>query len=230
MVAETLPKVLLIEDAEELALQLQKRLEKEGFTTDLAHDGATGSEMLERFKYDVVVVDWELPGMAGPEIIESFRSSGGVTPMLMLTGKGELADKTVGFRAGADDYLTKPFSADELMLRLKALLRRAPAYRENTLKFENLTLNSDAAAVSVGNHNLSLQRLEFRLLEFFLQNLGRPYTAEAILDRVWPADSEASIETVRGYIKTLRKKLSDVDGPAIQNIYGLGYKIGKSEE
>lgn len=226
-----LPKVLIIEDEIELAVKLKKLLDEEGFTTDLAHDGLVGAAMLEQYVYDVAVVDWNLPGMVGPQIIQDFRNRGGSTPVLMLTGESELQSKVVGFESGADDYLTKPFSSRELSLRLKALLRRPVDFKKNVLQLGLLTLNVDTATATLGEQELVLQRLEYRLLEFLMRNKGKTFTAEALLDRVWPADSEASVETVRGYIKTLRKKLSTIaPQPSIRNIYGLGYKIDVTDD
>lgn len=231
MVSKKLPKVLLVEDERELATKLAKRLEREGFTTDAVHDGLTGLRMLKQYVYDVVVADWNMPAMSGPEMIEAFRRDGGVTPVIMLTGKHEIGDKVAGFQAGADDYLTKPFEADELIVRLRALIRRAPTYKTNVLEMGILKVDVDASTAFMGEHELQLQRLEFRLLEFLLRHPGQTFTADALLDRVWPADSEASTETVRGYIKTLRKKLSQRgDKPRIRNLYGLGYKIDLTDD
>lgn len=226
-----MPKILIIEDEIELAVNLKKMLDDEGFTTDLAHDGLIGAAMLEQYQFDLVIVDWNLPGLQGPEIIEAFRKRGGCTPILMLTGEGDIKNKVVGFESGADDYLTKPFAGKELTLRLKALLRRPLEFKKNILQLGALQLDVDASTASMGEQMLNLQRLEYRLLEFFMRNIGKTYTAEALLDRVWPADSEASVETVRGYIKTLRKKLSaEGPQPSIRNIYGLGYKIDLSDD
>lgn len=227
----SLPKLLIIEDEVELAVKLKKLLDEEGFTTDLVHDGLVGAAMLEQYQFDLIIVDWNLPGLQGPEIIEQFRSRGGNTPIIMLTGESDLKNKEVGFEAGADDYLTKPFAGKELILRLKALLRRPVEFKKNVLQLGPLQLDVDASVATVGDEPLNLQRLEYRLLEFLMRNNGKTYTAEMLLDRVWPADSEASVETVRGYIKTLRKKLGAVcSKPCIRNIYGLGYKIDLSNE
>lgn len=226
-----MPKVLIIEDEVELAVKLKKLLDEEGFTTDLAHDGLIGAAMLEQYVFDLVIVDWNLPGLQGPEIIQQFRRRGGSTPIIMLTGQDDISNKVVGFESGADDYLTKPFAGRELSLRLKALLRRPVEFKKNILQLGELQLDVDSSTATMAGHTLNLQRLEYRVLEFLMRNVGKTYTAEALLDRVWPADSDASVETVRGYIKTLRKKLGAVaPQPSIRNIYGLGYKIDNTHE
>lgn len=217
---------MLVEDERELAAKLAKRLEQDGFTTDTVFDGLTGLQMLEQFIYDIVVADWNMPELSGPQMIEAYRRSGGMTPIIMLTGKSELQDKSVGFQSGADDYLTKPFEADELIMRMRALLRRGPTYKSNLLQLGPLSLDLDASTAHIGDTELILQRLEFRLLEFLVRHQGQTFSADQLLDRVWPADSEASPETLRGYVKTLRKKLAAAgDQPKIRNLYGLGYKI-----
>jgi DNA-binding response OmpR family regulator len=219
-----------VEDDPNLSRQLQKLLESESYTVDTASDGGLGLAMLEQYQYDVIVMDWKLPVMEGPELVRTYRAEGGLTPIIMLTAEAEIHQKETGFDAGADDYLTKPFNSRELSARLKALLRRAPVVPNNILKLAELTLDVEAHSAELAGVQLKLQKLEFCLLEFLMKNAGKVYTVETILERVWPADSEASIETVRGYIKTLRKKMLAVsEKPTIRNLHGQGYKLDAME-
>ncbi len=221
-----MPRILIIEDDLDLSERLRRSLEQQGFTTDVANDGDTGLLMLKQYKYDAAILDWNMPGATGPEIAARFRKDGGTVPLIMLTGESEIKHKEIGFGAGVDDYVTKPFNVKELTLRLNALLRRAPKYRENVLVLGDLKVDVDSSTVHLAGEELTLQRLEFRLLEFFARHPGHTYSAEALLEHVWPADSDASIETVRSYIKTLRKKMAaHAESPTIRNIYGLGYKL-----
>ncbi len=221
-----LPRILIVEDDRELCRQLQKLLEAETYIVDTANDGIGGLAMLEQYKYDAVVMDWNMPLMEGPEVVRSFRAQGGSTPIIMLTGQGDINNKEECFEAGVDDYLTKPFNSRELYVRLKALLRRAPVLTTNRLTVGDLSIDIDAHSAEFAGADLKLQRLEFLLLEFLMRNVGKVFTVETILERVWPADSEASIETVRGYIKTLKKKMLAIsEKPAIRNLHGLGYKL-----
>lgn len=222
----TLPRILIVEDDKDLCRQLQKLLETETYTVDTASDGEGGLAMLEQYMYELIVLDWRLPLMEGPEIARRYRAGGGATPILMLTAEGDIDSKEKGFEAGADDYLTKPFNARELSARVKALLRRSPVLTMNVHKMGELELDLEGRTVTFQGIDVRLQKLEFALLEFLIRNQAKVFTVEVLLERVWPSDSEASIETVRGYIKTLRKKLMAVgDNPTIRNLHGQGYKL-----
>lgn len=221
-----LPRILIVEDDKELCRQLQKFLESETYTVDTALDGEVGLAMLEQYAYELVLLDWRLPLLEGPEIARRFRARGGNTPILMLTAEGDIESKEKGFEAGADDYLTKPFDTRELAARVKALLRRAPMVTMNVFKIGALELDIERHTVTFEGIDIKLQKLEFGLLEFLMRNQGKVFTVEMLLERVWPSDSDASIETVRGYIKTLRKKLLTVgENPTIRNLHGQGYKV-----
>ena len=222
----SLPRILIVEDDKELCRQLQKLLESQTYTVDTASDGAGGLAMLEQYSYELIVLDWRLPLMEGPEIARRHRARGGATPILMLTAEGDMDSKEKGFEAGVDDYLTKPFDARELVARVKALLRRAPVMTMNVFKIGDLELDVERHTVNFQGIDIKLQKLEFGLLEFLMRNQGKVFTVEVLLERVWPSDSDASIETVRGYIKTLRKKLLAVgENPTIRNLHGQGYKL-----
>lgn len=222
----TLPRILIVEDDKDLCRQLKRFLEAETYTVDTALDGEVGLVMLQQYQYELIVLDWHLPFLEGPEIARRYRSRGGNTPILMLTAEGEIESKEKGFEAGADDYLTKPFHTRELAARVKALLRRAPLVTMNVFKIGELELDIERHTVTFQGIDIKLQKLEFGLLEFFMRNQGKVFTVEILLERVWPSFSDASIETVRSYIKTLRKKLLAVgENPTIRNLHGQGYKL-----
>src|SRR5262249_34515364 len=159
-------KILIVEDDKQLSSLLVDWLTGEGDVPDPVYKGTDGLERLQFYKYDVVVVDWELPGLGVAEVCKQFRNSGGQTPVIMLTGKKEIEEKETGLDAGADDYLTKPFHMKELSARLRALLRRSPAVSKTVLTAGHLTLNPTSRQVLINDEEISLQPKEFALLEF----------------------------------------------------------------
>ena len=225
-----LPRILIVEDDEILCGRLEKLLEAEKYTVDATNDGADGLAMLQQYQYDIAILDWNLPSMKGPEIVRNYREHGGATRIIMLTGEDAISNKEQGYDAGVDDYLTKPFHLKELTLRLKALLRRPNEQPTKTLTVGELSIDVESHIVVFAGVTLKLQKLEFALLEYLMRNVGKVFSAEILLERVWPADSEASIETLRGYIKTLKKKMVAVsEKPSIRNLHGVGYKLDPME-
>ena len=219
-------KILLVEDDKELAKVTVGWLQGESHTVDVVHDGAEGLDRLKFYFFDVAILDWELPSMNGPEICREFRSSGGNTPILMLTGKSELNDKVAGFDAGADDYLTKPFHPRELSVRLRALLTRPAQRVQNVLKAGDLELDPAGHSVRKGGTLLHLMPREFSLLELFMRHPEKTFSADVILDRVWSSNSEVSTDVVKVYVAKLRRKIEDKDGPPIiVTVHGVGYKL-----
>lgn len=225
-----MPKVLLVEDDSDLAQRIAKWLSLDRYSVEVVANGREALELLREFKYDLIVLDWHLPEMTGVEVCKYFRSRGGTTPILMLTGKSDISDKEHGFEAGADDYLTKPFEPRELSIRLRALARRPAELVDDQLTAGDIVLQSNLYKVSRRGQEIELLPLEFSLLEFFMKHPGRVFSTEALLERVWPVNSEASPEAVRTVIKTLRKKI-DLDGEQslIRTIHGVGYKFDPSE-
>lgn len=188
----------------------------------------SGTEAIERLrfdKYDVLIFDWQLPDLTGIEICKRFRSKGGNTPVLMLTGKSEIADKETGLDAGADDYLTKPFHPRELSARVRALLRRSGDVKQNVLTCGDIELDPQGFKVTKGGKEITLLPKEFALLEFFLRHPNQVFSPEALLDRVWSAESEASPDTIRVHITKLRGKIETEGQPSpIKTIHRQGYK------
>ncbi len=219
-------KLLLVEDDEELLDILMTSLEAELHSVDTATDGEEAWEKLRFYKYDVIIMDWELPKLTGVEVMRQFRYSGGVTPILMLTGRKSIQDKEVGLDTGCDDYLTKPFDPRELTARIRALLRRPTTFAGTQLMAADIVLSLDTHRVTKGGNELQLSPMEYKLLEFLIRHKDQPFSPEALLDRVWNSSSDASIDTVRTLVKTLRKKIGDENGKSIlQTIHGIGYKI-----
>jgi DNA-binding response OmpR family regulator len=219
-------KFLLVEDEKDLADQIRDWLEREGHLLDVCHDGAAAFDILSVCKYDALILDWLLPKMDGISLCKSLRNKGIKTPVLILTAKASLENKEEGFDAGADDYLSKPFHLKELSIRLKALVRRAAASTASVFTFGDITIDPAARKVSIAGAEVHLEKKEFNLLEFLARNGGRTFSAEAILDRVWESESAASPDTIRTYIKALRKKLDQPGKRSIiTTVHGVGYRI-----
>lgn len=220
-------KVLIVEDDKQLSTLIVDFLQGEGHTAEPVYKGPQGLEHMQFYKYDVIILDWELPGgISGPEICKQYRSKGGKTPVLMLTGKKELEEKETGLDSGADDYLTKPFQLRELAARLRALLRRPAVVTSNVLSAGDITLNPASRQVFRGDEEISMQPKEIALLEFLLRHPNTPFSSDAILDRVWPSESDAAPDTVRIQIMRLRNKI-DVPGKEsmIRTIHRVGYML-----
>lgn len=220
-------KILVVEDNQDLAANLQIWLHSEHHVIDMVHDGLVAMEHLNTYVYDIIILDWDLPGMSGIEIIKAFRGSGRSTPIIMLTGKHRLQDKELSFEQGADDYLTKPFEVRELSARIKALLRRPAVMIGNTLKVGNIELDPTAHKARRGDEEIELLPKEFALLEFFMRNPGQIFSPETILERVWQSESESSIEAVYTYVKRLRSKIDTNKNKKslIKTVYGIGYRM-----
>ncbi|MBS2001404.1 MAG: response regulator transcription factor [Cyanobacteria bacterium SZAS LIN-5] len=220
-------KILIVEDDKQLSELIVDWLTGEKYTPEPVYDGDEGLERLKFYKYDAIVLDWELPGISGPEICNQFRKGGGQTPILMLTGKKEIEDKTTGLDAGADDYLTKPFHMQELSARLRALLRRGSVDVSRTvLTAGHVSLDPVSRKVTSQGNEITLQPREYALLEFLLRHPNQPFSAEAIMDRVWSSESDASPDTVRLQIMRLRHKI-DIEGKEsmVRTIHRVGYML-----
>ncbi|MBA3994337.1 MAG: DNA-binding response regulator [Cyanobacteria bacterium DS2.3.42] len=219
-------KILVVEDDPALQKQLEEFMRFEKHTVEAVGDGADAAHRLLISKYDLVILDWNLPGMTGPEVLKSMRGSGCATPVLMLTGKGNIADKTEGFDSGADDYLTKPFDLKEVGLRAKALLRRPQAMLTGTIDIGGISLDPHAHKVFLDGAEIQMLPKEFALLEFLMRHPGQIFSQEALLESVWKSESESSIHTVYVHVRNLRKKLSQDGKPhIIKTVHNMGYKL-----
>nr|HEX4316542.1 response regulator transcription factor [Kofleriaceae bacterium] len=221
--------VLVIEDEVDLATTLEYRLVADGFQVRLAHSGAAGlaSATTEPLP-DVIVLDLMLPDLSGTEICRRLREQERTRdiPIVMCTAKGEEIDRVVGFEVGADDYVVKPFSVRELILRIKALLRRVHRVEgePSMIRFGRLKIDRDAHRTWVDDAEIGLTALEFRLLHAFLTRRGRVQTRDALLGDVWGIDADVTTRTVDTHVKRLREKLGDA-GAYIETLRGVGYRF-----
>lgn len=219
-------KILLVEDERDLSDMVSDLLSDEHHVVEQAFDGNEGSDRLRLYEYDLVILDWDLPGKSGIEIIRQFRQAGGMTPVLFLTGKNLLPDKIEGFNQGADDYMTKPYQAGELLARIQALLRRPKALLPKILNFRHLELDLAAGKVFCNNAEVKLLPKEFALLSFLIKNKGQVFDHSALLNKLWSSESDATAEAIMTCIKRIRQKL-DIDGAPsiITTIRGMGYRV-----
>lgn len=219
-------KILIVEDEVALAEKIREWLVHEKYVVEVSHDGKDALALLKTYSYDVVVLDWQLPGLEGIEICRQFRAHGGITPVIFLTGKDTIPDKEAGLDSGADDYLTKPFHVRELSARIRACLRRPGHVQAEVLTVGDLSLETKTLKVFKADKPIALQPKELALLEYLMRHPAEVFSAKALLDKVWNADSNASEDTIRTYMKTLRRKITaEGEECLIKTIHGLGYKI-----
>lgn len=223
-----MPKLLVVEDDEYLSTMIVDRLVLDNFTVDLCANGTDGLNSLSTNQYDLAILDWNLPGLGGIEIVERYRRALGTTPILMLTGRNAVGEKVAGLAAGADDYLTKPFHMSELQARVRALLRRPSAYTPELISIgPHLVLDTKACVLRKDNQPLHLMPKEFALLEFFARHPHEVFSPETIIQRVWNSDATGGLESVRSCVKRLRSKIDDdgAEGSLIENVFGVGYRF-----
>lgn len=219
-------RLLVVEDEVKIAKSLEKGLGAEGYVVDLAYDGDQAETMLASAAYDLVLVDWMIPGTHdGPGLVELWRGRGEQVPILMLTARTTIGDRVLGLDAGADDYLPKPFSFDELLARVRALLRRPKAHAGNVLESGDLTLDVVAKTVLVKEQPVHLTAKEFQLVEYLLRHKGEVVSKDQLLDHVWSDEERVQHNTVETFIANVRKKIGGGDS-IIQTVRGYGYKVG----
>lgn len=219
-------KILLVEDDLELAKAICDWLKHRNHIVEHAASGNDGLEKINFHEYDLLVLDWNLPGVSGVEILKQFRAKGGMTPALILTANATIENKETGYSVGTDDYVTKPVDIRELSLRIEALLRRPRERFEQVLQAGNLRLDPNSFTLLRAEQQIKLMPKEFALLEFFLKNQNKVFNAEALLQRVWMSESDSSPDTVVTTIKRLRKKIDIAGEPSlIQTVFGVGYKL-----
>ena len=225
-------RILVVEDEHRIAHSLQKGLEQERFAVDVAFTGGEGYDLATTEDYDLIILDLMLPGMDGITICKELRKNKIHIPILLLTAKSQTTEKVEGLNSGADDYLTKPFSFEELLARIRALLRRKGTTIQTTLSLDDLTLDSTLFKVKRGTDQVNLTSKEFSLLEFFLSKQNQIVTKDQIIQHVWNFDADILPNTVEVYIKKLRDKIDNrfpKKKQLIQTIRGFGYKLGDGE-
>ena len=222
-------RILVVEDEHKIANSLKQGFEQESFAVDVAYTGTDGYDLASTEEYDVILLDVLLPGMDGMAICKKLRAGNIHTPILMLTAKGQINDKVEGLNTGADDYLTKPFAFEELLARVRALVRRPKQTLGNVLKIEDVALDTTAFELKRGNVPIRLSSREFALLEYLLRHPNKILTKDQIIGHVWNYDADILPNTVEVYIGYLRNKIDKPfpKKPAlIHTIRGFGYKIG----
>lgn len=224
-------KILIVEDEKKIAQIIKKGLLQEGYSVDLAFDGEEALEKYDVNEYDLVVLDLMLPKLDGLSVCKEIRSLDPDIPVLMLTAKDSMDDKVLGLDSGADDYMTKPFSFDELFARVRALLRRGKKADMPILSFLDLFLDPSSKTVKRSDKTINLTSREFALLEYFMRNPNRVLTKTQILEHVWDCNYDGFSNIVETYVKYLRKKLrvNDSKSELIFTVRGSGY-ILKAEE
>ena len=219
-------RLLIAEDELDLAEVLAVFFEKNHFAVDTVHNGFDAYEYAVSDAYDAIILDVMMPKMNGIEVLQKLRAEGVNTPIMMLTAKGEKDDRITGFNAGADDYLPKPFDPDELISRVRAMLRRSEAYRPTVPAFGDLTLDPASGVLACRGESVRLGGREFQIMELFMRNPGQVFSAERIMEKVWGWDNEAEINVVWVNISNLRKKVKAIGSTAaLAANRGLGYML-----
>ena len=220
-------RILIVEDERKIARALGRALKNEKYAVDISYDGTDAYAMAGMIDYDLLILDRMIPGdYDGLSLTKKLREEGKNVPILLLTALGATQDKTEGLDGGADDYLTKPFALDELLARVRALLRRPQTSAETVLKVADLSLDLNTHEVLRNNQKIELTNKEFSLLEYLVRNAGRPVSKAQIIAHVWDYDADILPNNIEVYISYLREK---VDKPfkdkLIKTVRGLGYKI-----
>lgn len=219
-------RLLVIEDERKIARIITESLKREKYAVDAAYDGEEGFNLADSQPYDLLIVDRMLPGLEGTEIVKKLRENGKNMPILFLTALSTTEDKTLGLDVGADDYLTKPFAIDELLARVRALLRRPPIQQPDILKIDDLQIDKQQQTVTRAGKNIDLTNKEYALLEYLMQHSNQILSKETLIDHVWDFDADILPNNVEAYIKNLRQK---IDKPfkkqLIKTVRGFGYRI-----
>ena len=219
-------RLLVVEDEKKMAELLKKGLEEENHTVSVAYDGRSALEHIQVCEFDAIVLDVMLPGVDGIEIARRIRSSQGQTPILMLTARDAILDIVKGLDAGADDYLTKPFSFEQFLARLRAVVRRGAASRQTRLQVADLELDPATHRVRRSGREIHLSPTEFRLVEFLMRRAGRVVSRNAIIQAVWDSDRGVEENTLDAFIRLVRSKVDrDHTRKLIHTVRGIGYAI-----
>jgi heavy metal response regulator len=219
-------RILLVEDEKKVADFVERGLKAERFAVDVGHTGLDGWEMADAYAYDLIILDLMLPGMTGTEILEKIRRKNQSVPILILTARDSMADKVKNFETGADDYLTKPFAFAELLMRVKALLRRGPVSRSSVLRVADLEIDRLAQSVRRAGKKIELTAKEYGLLEYLATHPGRVFSRTMIIEHVWDQSFQGLTNIVDVYVRHLREKVDDpFQTKLLRTVRGVGYSL-----
>jgi two-component system OmpR family response regulator len=219
-------RILIVEDEEKLAKFVQLELSYEGYEVSVAHDGLSGLMAARDQSPDLIILDWMMPGLTGVEVCRRLRQTGTATPVILLTAKDEVSDRVEGLDAGADDYVVKPFSIEELLARVRAHLRRIEPQDAETLVFGDLVLDRKSREVRRGQRLIELTAKEFDLLDYLMTNPRQVLTRDRILEQVWGYDFMGDSNIIEVYVRYLRLKLeAEGESRLIQTMRGVGYVL-----
>jgi len=221
-------RILVVEDEKKLADVVARGLRAERYAVDVAHDGQEGWGLAQAYGYDLIVLDLMLPGLSGTEILSRVRRKDSEVPILILTARGATNDKVENFEAGADDYLTKPFAFAELLVRVKALLRRGPVNRSSVVRVNDLELDRLSQQVKRSGRKIDLTAKEYALLEYLATHPGRVFSRTMIIEHVWDQSFEGLTNIVDVYVRHLRGKVDDpFPRKLIRTVRGVGYCLSE---
>lgn len=219
-------EILVVEDEVEMAQAVKTELEYEDYEVSLAHDGLTGLSMARQSDFDLILLDWMLPGITGIEICSRLRKTGNQVPIIFITAQNEISDRVIGLDAGADDYLVKPYSVEELLARVRSNLRRAEQNNKNILEFADLKLDLLTREVYRGDRKIELTTKEFNVLEYFISHSNQVLSRQQILEKVWNYDFMNNNSIVEVHIRHIRKKLElEQTKRLIHTVRGIGYVL-----
>lgn len=222
-------RILVVEDQHDLNEIVVRKLEREGYAVDACYDGKEALVYLDGAEYDVVVLDIMLPGLTGIGVLKDMRGKGNTTPVLLLSALGEVEDRVAGLDAGADDYLVKPFDFDELLARIRSMIRRRGSRTSNMIKYKDIEINTASRQVYRAGNEIELTTREYNILEYLLNNVGRAVTRDNLSQHVWNYDYDGGSNVIDVYVHRLRKKLEaanpESDEKIVETIKGVGYII-----
>jgi two-component system copper resistance phosphate regulon response regulator CusR len=224
-------RLLLVEDEKKVSELVARALRSESYAVDVAEDGMRGWELAQSYEYDLIILDLMLPQLPGEEVLRRIRRTNQRVPILILTARGATEDKVHNFEAGADDYLTKPFAFAELIMRVKALLRRGPITRSSVLRVGDLEVDRFTQQVRRAGRRIELTPKEYALLEYLAANPGRVFSRTMIIEHVWDQSFEGLTNIVDVYVRHLRSKVDDpFPVKLIRTVRGVGYGLTESAE
>ena len=220
-------KILLVDDERQLTDALSTILKQHKYSVDCANDGEEGLDLALSGIYDLIILDVMMPKMDGFSLLKDLRRNKLSVPVLMLSAKSDISDKIEGLNFGADDYLTKPFNTDELLARIKALLRRKENFLGDVLTYNDVSISRDSFELICGEKKIALGKKEFQILEMLILNDGKSIEKEKFIEKIWGYDNDAEYNTIEVYVSFLRKKLTAVGAKTeIKSIRGIGYTLG----